>query len=119
MRELKKLVYPRAIFHVKVGDKTIDPDDLSNVAALTFLFMGFSALGGVLLSAMGVDLTTALSATVASLFNIGPGLGQVGAIGNYADIPFMGKGILIAFMLMGRLEIFGIMLLFLPTAWRK
>jgi trk system potassium uptake protein TrkH len=68
---------------------------------------------------MGIDLTTSVSASIACLFNIGPGLGQVGAIGNYADIPFMGKGILIAFMLMGRLEIFGIMLLFLPTAWRK
>ena len=119
MRELKKLVYPRAIFHVKVGDKTIDPDDLSNVAALTFLFMGFSALGGVLLSAMGVDLTTALSATVASLFNIGPGLGNVGAMGNYAEIPAMGKGVLIIFMLLGRLEIYGVMLLFLPMTWRK
>ena len=119
MRELKKLVRPRAIFHVKVGDKAIDADDLSNVAALTFLFIGFSALGGVLLSAMGVDLTTALSATVASLFNIGPGLGSVGAMGNYAEIPALGKGLLIIFMLLGRLEIYGVILLFLPMAWRK
>jgi trk system potassium uptake protein len=119
MRELKKLIYPRAIFHVKVGDKTIDADDLSNVAALTFMFMGLSALGGVLLSAMGVDLTTALSATVASLFNIGPGLGDVGAMGNFSEIPAMGKGILIVFMLLGRLEIYGVILLFLPMTWRK
>jgi trk system potassium uptake protein len=119
MRELKKLVHPRAIFHVKVGDKTIDADDLSNVAALTFLFIGFSALGGILLSAMGVDLTTALTATVASLFNIGPGLGTVGAMGNYSEIPAMGKGILILFMLLGRLEIYGVILLFLPMTWRK
>jgi len=119
MRELKNLVHPRAIFHVKVGDKTIDPDDLSNVAALTFLFMGLTALGGVFLSAMGVDLTTALSATVASLFNIGPGLGDVGAMGSYAEIPAMGKGILILFMLLGRLEIYGVILLFMPMTWRK
>jgi trk system potassium uptake protein len=119
MRELKNLVHPRAIFHVKVGDKTIDADDLSNVAALTFLFMGLTALGGVFLSAMGVDLTTALSATVASLFNIGPGLGDVGAMGSYAGIPAMGKGILILFMLLGRLEIYGVILLFLPMTWRK
>ena len=81
--------------------------------------MGFATLGCILLSMMGVDLATSISASIACLFNIGPGLGQVGAIGNYADIPFMGKGILVAFMLMGRLEIFGIMLLFLPMAWRK
>ncbi len=119
LRELKNLVYPRAIFHVKVGDKTIASDDLSNVAALTFLFMGFTALGGVLLSFMGVDLTTALSAIVASLFNIGPGLGDVGAMGNYAGIPAMGKGLLILFMLLGRLEIYSVILLFLPMTWRK
>ena len=119
MRELKNLVHPRAIFHVKVGDKTVDADDLSNVAALTFLFIGFTALGGVILSSMGVDLTTALSATVASLFNVGPGLGDVGAMGNYSSIPAMGKGILIFFMLLGRLEIYGVILLFLPMTWRK
>ncbi len=118
-RELQKLVYPRAIFHVKVAGKTIDPDDLTNVVALTCLFFGIATLGGIFLSFMGVDLTTAVSASVASLFNIGPGLGQVGAMGHYADIPAPGKGIIISYMLMGRLEIFGILLLFLPMTWRK
>ena len=119
LRELAKLVHPRAIFHVKVGEKTISPDDLSNVAALTFLFIGISALSAMMLSFMGVDLTTAISASIASLFNIGPGLGVVGAMGNYAAIPAMGKGILISCMLLGRLEIYGILLLILPIAWRK
>lgn len=119
LRELTKLVHPRAIFHVKVGEKTISPDDLSNVAALTFLFMGISALSSIMLSFMGVDLTTAISASIASLFNIGPGLGEVGAVGNYASIPGMGKGMLISCMLLGRLEIYGILLLLLPTTWRK
>ncbi|MEE2986877.1 MAG: potassium transporter TrkG [Nitrospinota bacterium] len=118
-RELQKLVHPRAIFHVKVAGKTIDPDDLANVVALTCLFMGITTLSCILLSMMGVDFTTAVSASVASLFNIGPGLGQVGAMGNYADIPFMGKGIIISCMLMGRLEIFGFLMLFLPMTWRK
>ena len=118
-RELITLVHPRAIFHVKVGDKTIDSDDLSNVAALTFLFMGISALSAIMLSFMEVDLTTAISASIASLFNIGPGLGGVGAMGNYASIPAMGKGILISCMLLGRLEIYGILLLLLPITWRK
>ena len=119
LRELAKLVHPRAIFHVKVGEKTISPDDLSNVAALTFLFIGISALSAMMLSFMGVDLTTAISASIASLFNIGPGLGAVGAMGNYATIPTIGKGILISCMLLGRLEIYGILLLILPIAWRK
>lgn len=106
-------------FRIKVAGKTIDPDDLSNVVALTGLFFYIAALGSILLSFMGPDLTTAVSASVASLFNIGPGLGQVGAMGNYAEIPALGKGIIISYMLMGRLEIFGILLLFLPMTWRK
>ena len=119
MRELQKLIQPRAIFHIKVAGKSISPDDLTNVVALTFLFLGLSTLSSILLSLTGVDLTTSLSASIATLFNIGPGLGQVGAMGNYADIPTLGKVVTISCMLLGRLEIYGVMLLFLPMAWRK
>lgn len=119
LRELRKLVQPRAIFNVKVGGKTVPPEHLMNSVALTFLFIGLSMLSSILLTFMGLDPTTSLSASIATLFNIGPGLGGVGPAGNYAEIPDMGKGILIACMLMGRLEIYGIMLLFLPLTWRK
>ncbi|MFQ5451273.1 MAG: TrkH family potassium uptake protein [Nitrospinaceae bacterium] len=118
-REFQKLVHPRGIFHIKVGEKTLAPDDLSNVMALTLLFFGFACLSCLLLSFMGVDLTTAFSASVATLFNIGPGLGGVGPAGNYAGIPALGKVILTACMLMGRLEIFGVVLVLLPRTWRK
>ncbi|QPJ64914.1 MAG: TrkH family potassium uptake protein [Candidatus Nitrohelix vancouverensis] len=118
-RELKKLIHPRAIMHVKVAGKTLDPDKLTNTVALTSLFMGFAILNCIFLSMLGVDMQTSVSASVACLFNIGPGLGQVGPMGNYADIPALGKSVLIGYMLMGRLEIYGIILLFLPQAWRK
>jgi trk system potassium uptake protein TrkH len=118
-REFKKLIHPRAIIHVKVGDKTISPDDLANVVALTFLFLGISCLSSFALSLTGVDLTTATSASVATLFNIGPGLGMVGPAGNYADIPTLGKIVSITCMLLGRLEIYGVILLLLPMSWRK
>lgn len=119
VRELQKLTHPRAIFHVKLKGKTVPEEDLMNVVALTGLFLGLSAFACILLSAMGVELTAAVSASVASLFNIGPGFGMVGPEGNYADIPVPGKGVLIFCMLVGRLEIFGVMLLFLPMSWRK
>ena len=119
MRELQKLIHPRAIFHVKIGGKTVPPDDLANVVALTFLFLGISSVSAILMSLLGVDMTTSISGSIASLFNIGPGLGQVGAVGNYADLPVLAKVISISCMLMGRLEIYGVMLLFLPMAWRK
>jgi len=118
-RELQKLVHPRAVIRIKVAKKPLDPDHVTNVMALGGLFLGLSGLGFALLTFMGVDLTTSLSASIAALFNIGPGLGQVGPAAHYADIPAMGKWILILWMLMGRLEIYGIMLLFFPMTWKK
>lgn len=119
LRELQKLVHPRAIFHVKVSGKTVPPEDLTNVVALTFLFLGLSTAGAVFISLSGPNLTTSVSASIATLFNIGPGLGQVGAMGHYAELPAFAKSIAISFMLLGRLEIYGILLLFLPMTWRK
>ncbi len=118
-RELKKLIHPRAIMHVKVGGKTLDPDRLTNTVALTSLFMGFAIFSCIFLSLLGMDMETSVSASIACLFNIGPGLGLVGPVGHYADIPYSGKVLLIAYMLMGRLEIYGIILLFVPHTWRK
>ncbi len=118
-RELQKLVHPRAIIHVKVGKKTIGSDHLMNVVALTCLFMGISAMSFFILCVLGVDITTSASASIASVFNIGPGLGQIGPAGSYAEIPYLGKWIIIFSMLMGRLEIYAVMILFLPITWRK
>jgi len=119
MRELYKLVHPRAIFHIKVGERSITPEEQTNVIALTFWFTGLSALAYIILSFMNVDLTTGVSASIATFSNTGPGLGNVGPTGNYADIPTLGKITLIATMLMGRLEIYGVLLLLLPISWRK
>ncbi len=118
-REFQKLVHPRAVIRVKVGEKTVESDHVMNVISLTFLFLGVTVISSILLSLMGLDMTTAITASIASLFNIGPGLGMVGATGSYAEIPILGKWILILWMLMGRLEVYGVMLLFLPIAWRK
>ncbi len=118
-RELQKLVHPRSVISIKVGTRPLNPDHVNNVMALWGLFLGLSTLGFFLLCLMGVDFTTALTASIACVFNIGPGLGQVGPAGHYADIPDAGKWILIFWMLLGRLEIYGILLLFLPMTWRK
>ncbi|MDH3256592.1 MAG: TrkH family potassium uptake protein [Nitrospinota bacterium] len=119
LRELQKLIHPRAVVRIKVGLKPLPPDYVMNVVALSGLFLGLTGAGFIALAFMGVDLTTALSASIACLFNIGPGLGQVGPAADYAGLPIGGKWILVLWMLMGRLEIFGILLLFLPMTWRK
>lgn len=119
VRELQKLAQPRAIIPVKVGQKIVEPDHLTNIVGLTLLYFGMLILNSLFLSLLGLNLETAVSATVATLGNVGPGLGIVGASGDYASIPFLGKWALILCMLMGRLEIYGVVLLFLPMAWKK
>lgn len=68
---------------------------------------------------MGIDITTATTSVVASLNNIGPGLGLVGATGNYAFFPYPGKVLLTILMVMGRLELFSILVLFVPVFWQR
>jgi trk system potassium uptake protein TrkH len=68
---------------------------------------------------MGLDLTTAFSASIACLGNIGPGLGQVGPAGNYAGLPDIAKWLLSVEMIVGRLEIYTVLVLFLPEFWRR
>jgi trk system potassium uptake protein TrkH len=80
-----------------------------------FLFV----LATVIMSLIGLDLVSAIGAVAASLGNIGPGLGSVGPMCNYAHLPAMGKWVLIFCMLLGRLEIYTIILLFIPEVWRK
>ncbi|CAI2717293.1 TrkH family potassium uptake protein [Nitrospina watsonii] len=118
-RELQKLVHPRAVISIKVGQKALDAEQVTNVLSLWGLFFGLSGLGYISLALMGVDMASSLTGTIACLFNIGPGLGQVGPAGGYADIPATAKWILSLMMLMGRLEIYGILLLFMPITWRK
>lgn len=118
-REFQKIIRPRGIFLVKVGQKTVDPDQISNVIGLATLFLGIFLLSSLLLTFMEVDIVTSISAVLATLFNVGPGLGMVGATGSFADVPYWGKWVLIFCMLLGRLEVYGIMLLFLPFTWRK
>ena len=83
------------------------------------LFILIFAAGVLAMTALGLDLPTAFGAVVASLGNIGPGLGDVGPTDNYAWIPGPGKWILSLLMLMGRLELFTVILLFSPLYWRK
>jgi len=118
-REFQKLVHPRAVISIKVGQRALDSDQVTNVLALSGLFFGLSTVGYLLLSLMGVPLTSSLTGSIACLFNIGPGLGAVGPAGDYAHIPAAGKWILSLWMLLGRLEIYGILLLFFPMTWKK
>ena len=83
------------------------------------LYVGLFGLCSVIMAGLGVDLITALSSVAATLGNIGPGLGLVGPIDNFASTPYWGKWLLIWCMLLGRLEIYTVIILLVPEFWRK
>jgi trk system potassium uptake protein TrkH len=117
LAELKKSLHPRAVVVTRVGQKAVKEDVLLNVLAFLLLFAILYAAGVLTLALLGNDLPTSVGASAAALGNIGPGLGQVGAVDNYG---WMGPGshlVLVFLMLVGRLEIFTILLLFHPDLW--
>ncbi len=118
-KELFTLIHPRAVSHVKIGGKSVSEEIMRSVLGFLALYIGLFALCSVLLAGTGVDFITSISAVAASIGNIGPGFGLVGPVGNYAEIPITGKWILIWCMLLGRLEIFTVIILLVPEFWRK
>ena len=116
LRELNKLVHPRAVFTIKLGRKIL-PDRV--VQAVWGFFSAYAAVFVIcmlLLLATGMDDITAFTAVAAAINNLGPGLGDVAA--NFADIGDFSKWVLILAMLFGRLEIFTLLILFTPGFWR-
>jgi trk system potassium uptake protein TrkH len=118
-REMKKLIHPHAVFNVRVDRVSVSENIVHNVTGFFVLFMFLFVLATLIMSLVGLDLVSAIGAVAASLGNIGPGLGSVGPMCNYAHLPVLGKWVLIFCMLLGRLEIYTIILLFIPEVWRK
>ena len=118
-KELFGMVHPRAVTTIKLGGQTVPEDVMRSVLGFLALFMGLFAISTILLAAAGVDFITAFGAVAASIGNIGPGFGAVGPVGNYAQIPDVGKWLLIWCMLLGRLEIYTMLILLIPAFWKK
>jgi trk system potassium uptake protein len=118
-RELKLLVHPNAIAPVRIGGKPIPDRVADSVLAFIFLyFMVVAALTFALL-ATGLDFETSLTAIIASVNNAGPGLGSVGPNDNYRDLTDAQTWVCAIAMVLGRLEIFSVLVLFTPAFWRK
>jgi len=117
VRELRRLVHPNAEIAVKIGKKPMSEKVIEAVWGFFAAYFAISALMILLLMATGLDQETAFSAVAACLNNLGPGLGDVGR--NFAYINDPAKWILCAAMLLGRLEIFTLLVLFTPAFWRK
>lgn len=123
--DLRRLVHPRAIFVTRFGGQTVTEPVVEAVQSY-FLFYMFLFMSGTFVLAFidanlaeGLDLVTATSAVAASIGNIGPGLGQVGPAANYAGLPDLAKWMLSSLMIVGRLEIFPVLVLFTKDLWRR
>ncbi len=119
IREVKTIIQPRLILPLKVSNTIVEEKQVSNIIGFIALFMGCFLFFSFIMSFMIEDFSTAVTAVVATMCNIGPGLAGVGATENYAWIPMPGKWILSLCMLLGRLEIYTVVILLLPSSWRK
>lgn len=116
IRELKQLVHPQAVIPLKVGKRRVEATVVSAVWSFLAIYMTAFIIIMLLMMATGLDFTTAFSAVGASINNLGPGLGEVAV--NFAGISDTAKGILCFTMLLGRLEVFTLLVLFTPMFWR-
>lgn len=118
-QEFKRLIHPAAVLPTRLDGKTIPSEIIYNFLAFFLLYIVVFMVGGAIMSFLGLDFQTALGATAATLGNVGPGIGSVGPVDNYAHIPLTGKWFLSFFMLLGRLELFTVLLLLTPAFWKK
>jgi trk system potassium uptake protein TrkH len=123
--DLRRLIHPLGVFRPRIGSKPLD-DAVVNSVQTFFLFYMLAFMTGTLLLAMvesglgvGDDLVTSVSAVASAMGNIGPGLAAVGPSETYAHLPDTGKWLLSSLMIIGRLEIFPVILLFTRELWRR
>jgi trk system potassium uptake protein TrkH len=117
--ELKRIIHPNAVIPVRYNKRGVSEKITSNILNFVVLYMLVFIFGVIFMAALGLDMTTAMGAVAATLGNIGPGIGGVGPMDNFAQIPEIGKWFLGFLMLMGRLELFTVILLLSPVYWKK
>ena len=118
--QIKKLIYPNSVIITKYNNLKISDDFIRSVIIFIFSFLFIFLIIAMLLSISGLDFVTSISGAASSISNVGPGLGDIiGPDGNYKDLPDLSKWILAAGMLLGRLELFAVLVLFFPSFWRN
>ncbi len=117
LREMKQLVHPSAVIPLKVGNRRVDAKIVSAVWSFLAVYMAAFIVILILLVGTGLDFETAFSAVAAAMNNLGPGLGKVAS--HYGDVPDPAKWLLSAAMLLGRLEVFTLLVIFTPAFWRS
>lgn len=117
--EFRRLIHPHAIIPVRLNHRTVSQNIVFVIISFFLFYLATFVVGVVLMSFIGLDFVSAIGASASSLGNIGPALGSVGPVENYSQIPDVGKWILGFLMLLGRLELFTVLIIFSPSFWKK
>ena len=118
--QVRKLIYPNSVIIIKYNNHKISDDFIRSVIIFIFSFLFIFLIIAMLLSISGLDFVTSISGAASSISNVGPGLGEIiGPDGNYKSLPDLSKWILATGMLLGRLELFAVLVLFFPSFWRN
>lgn len=119
INEMKYLVHPRGVFVLKINGESVRKNTVYAISGFFFLYMLTNLFIIIVISLAGVDITTAVTASLACVGNIGPGFGAVGPMDNYSFFPDFAKWILSFGMLLGRLEIYTFLIIITPYYWKK
>ena len=117
--ELRRLIHPRAVIPVRFNKLSVSPENVSNIQAFFLFYVSIFVVGTLSMSLLGLDFLTSVGSVATSLGNVGPAIGSVGPSYNFAHIPDAGKWILSSLMLLGRLELFTVLIIFSKSFWKK
>jgi len=118
--QIKKIIYPKGVFIIKYDQSSVDDKFIASIISFIYLYFVIFFILTALLSLTGLDFITAISGAATSISNVGPGLGPIiGPNGDFSSLPDISKWILTIGMILGRLELFAILVLFLPSFWRN
>jgi trk system potassium uptake protein TrkH len=118
-REIFRLIHPHAVKSIRLGGKPVPEEVLNSIGGFFILYLGLYVVAVLIMSFFGLDVMTSLGSVAATMGNVGPGFGLVGPIKNYFSVPDVGKWVLAFCMLLGRLEIYTVIIMLAPAYWRK
>ena len=118
--QLKKIIYPKGVFVIKYDQNSVDDKFIASIISFIYFYFVIFFILAAILSLTGLDFITAISGAATSISNVGPGLGPIiGPNGDFSSLPDISKWVLTVGMILGRLELFAILVLFLPSFWRN
>lgn len=118
-REVRRFLQPHAVYQIKVGKQLVESEVVSTITAFSFIFAATFMVASGIMAFLTRDMALSISSVAATLGNVGPGFGSVGPLLNYSAVPASGKTVLILCMLMGRLELYTLLVLLMPNFWKR